>query len=187
MTPRSPDRPSPALLPDAGTLWRIGLLALAGAAAILIETAPVGTAPRALPAPSLLFLAVGVVAVRRPEAVPVPVVLVLGLARDLIGDGPPGAGALALVLGTEVLRRLGPRLARGPLAREWAGVAAVALAAFALKYLLVLAVLAQPPYVMAVVRQWAITVAFWPLVFLALRWGLGFRAPRPRGGLGHGA
>lgn len=157
-----------AVLPRPGALWRAGLLGLAGLAALVVEIAPISLSPYALPAPALVPLVVAAVALRRPEAAMVPVVLALGLTRDLVGDGPPGAGALALVLGSEALRRLSPGLARASFAREWATLGAVLFAMLALEYALVLAALAQPPYVMAVVRQGALSLAVWPLVRLPL-------------------
>lgn len=164
-----------ALIPTSAALWRMALLVLLGFLAILIEAAPLGIAPRSLPSPDLLALTVAIIAVRRPDAIALPVVFALGLTRDLVTDLPIGAGTLSLVLSAEAMRLMGVNLLRGSLAREAAVTAAVLFGMLALQYLLTLMLFVQPPYVMSVVRQWVISMTFWPLVLIVVRWGCGIR------------
>ncbi|MEM6489330.1 MAG: rod shape-determining protein MreD [Pseudomonadota bacterium] len=176
-----------ALTPAPGTLWRVVLVLTLGLAAVLVEAAPVGLTPRGLPSPDLVFLVVAVVAVRRPDCVPILPVFALGLVRDLLTDLPTGLGALTLVLSAEVLRTQAAALARASLLREAAIIAVVCLVAMALQYVLTLAMLAQPPYVMAVVRQWLLTVLAWPLVLIVVRGIAGVRAETADGSRRRGA
>ncbi|MEM6679752.1 MAG: hypothetical protein AAF675_17960 [Pseudomonadota bacterium] len=174
------------LLPRRRDLWSMTLLVTLALLAVAIETAPVGLHPRALPSPDIVAVLIAVLAVRRPRALAVPLVFALGLFRDLLGDGPVGAGTLSLVLLAEGLRQAASTLARGSLLREGLVVAGALAAMFLLQYLITLIIFSQPPYVMAVVRQWVLTVATWPLVLIMLRWGLGLRAEAtdPDRGLG---
>ncbi|MEO0823198.1 MAG: rod shape-determining protein MreD, partial [Pseudomonadota bacterium] len=145
--------------------------------AVAVEAAPLGLAPGSVPSPDLLALTVAVMAVRRPDAVPTLLVFALGLMRDLLTDLPVGAGALGLVLLAEALKGESAAINRHSLLREWALVAAALFAMMAFQYILTLATLAQPPYIMAVVRQWALSVAAWPAVFALMRGLFGIRAP----------
>ncbi|MEM7496438.1 MAG: rod shape-determining protein MreD [Pseudomonadota bacterium] len=163
------------MVPRRGAVLRMVLLVLCALLAVAVEAAPVGLHPGALPSPDLLALAVAVFAVRQPEAVPILLVFALGLLRDLLTDLPVGLGTLSLVFFAEALRGLSARLSRASLLTEWLAVSLSLLLMMALQYLLVLLVFSQPPYFLTLGRQWAITVAIWPLAFLLLRWGLGVR------------
>ncbi|MEM6972093.1 MAG: hypothetical protein AAF577_04735 [Pseudomonadota bacterium] len=164
-----------ALVPESGQVWRALLVGLAGLVAITVEMAPVGTGPVALPSPDLLLLVLGVAVVRRPDCVPVPMVLALGLTRDMVGDMPVGLGALTLTAAIEILRARAPALARSSLVVEAITLASVTLAMLVAQILLMLIMLAQPPYIMALVRQWVLTLAFWPLAVFAIRGVMGIR------------
>jgi len=110
--------------------------------------------------------------------VPLIAVFAIGLARDLLTDTPVGAGALTLVLASEALKAVARPLAlRGPWA-EWlaicGGLAGVLLA----QWLMVLLVLAHPPYLVELARQWLLTVLLYPALAGVFRWL--FRVRRPR-------
>ncbi|MEM6943565.1 MAG: hypothetical protein AAF565_07440, partial [Pseudomonadota bacterium] len=134
-----------------------------------------------LPSPDLLALLVAVMAVRRPDSVAIPLICALGIMRDLLTDIPAGAGALGLIALSEALRTLSQPLSRGSLLREWIAVSAILFAMAAIQYILVLLTFSQPPYLLALARQWALTAAAWPLVFLLLRWLIGIRAAPTEG------
>lgn len=104
------------------------VLAGFGWLAILLELAPVDLRASATPSPDLLFCVSAFLVIRRPSSTPAALIVVLGLARDLIGGGPVGVGALSLMLAVEALR-----FHRDALIRSWAReFAAVALVAFAM-------------------------------------------------------
>jgi rod shape-determining protein MreD len=153
----------------------MALLCILGPLAVAVEAAPLGLMPGAVPSPDLLACVVAAMALRRPRSAPLLLVWCLGLLRDLVTDVPPGAGALSLVLAAELLRRQGAAVGRRSLPVEWFRVAAVLLGMFALQYVLVLLSFAQPPYVMDMVRQWALTAALYPSAALVLRWVFGIR------------
>jgi hypothetical protein len=84
-------------------LARIVLVVLA-LAAIHVPMIPVSHAADRLPVPDLLFCLLAAWVVRRPERLPLLLVVALGLLADLLQARPVGPGALGLVLATEVLR-----------------------------------------------------------------------------------
>ncbi|MEM9781248.1 MAG: hypothetical protein AAF899_02125 [Pseudomonadota bacterium] len=174
------------LIPEAGQLWRAALIGLVALVALLLEAAPMGTGASALPSPDLMLLVLGVAVVRRPDCVPIPLVFTLGLARDLIGDMPVGLGALTLIAAIEILRMRAPALSRAALWLEGMTIAAVTLAMLAAQIVLMLIMLAQPPYLMDLVRQWVLTLAFWPLAVFVVRGVMGIRAAKTSAGASTG-
>jgi rod shape-determining protein MreD len=153
----------------AGAVGRVaGVAAMAAAAwfALSIELAPLGGG-RATP--DLLFCVVAFFAIRRPRGAPAALVLALGLARDLLGGGPVGAGALGLLASAEILRAQAPRLRRASLLLEAAHVLAAALVATALPWLLAVVTLADTPPVADMALRFGLTALAWPVTVLALR------------------
>lgn len=88
----------PMLYANMAVLLSFGWLA------ILIGLAPIDARASARPSPDLLFCVAAFLAIRRPSATPAILVLLLGLARDLIGGAPLGLGALTLWGAVEYLR-----------------------------------------------------------------------------------
>ena len=95
--------------------------------AILIELAPLGALASAAPSPELLFCVAGFLALRRPASTPTVIVLLLGLASDVISGGPIGLGALTLLAAVEALRANREWLLRHSVVYEIAAVAALAV------------------------------------------------------------
>lgn len=158
-----------AWLSPARLLHMAFVLALA-LVAVSIEAAPLGHHADAWPSPDLVFCIVAYWSLRRPEAVPLIAVFALGLARDLLTDAPPGAGALTLVLASEALKAAARPLARRGVGAEWLAVAGVFAALLIAQWLMVLLVLAHPPYLVELGRQWLITLALYPLLAAVFRW-----------------
>lgn len=163
---------------------RVLALALLGLIAIFVEIAPTGFRTDALPSPDILFVVVAYWAVRRPGSTPILLVFALGLCRDLLADLPVGAGALVLVFAAEFLRTQGSTLARQSFLIEWATVSATAFAVIAAQVVLVVITLAQPPYLLDLLRQGLYTAAIYPVIALCLRWVLrvGWRRESSRRG-----
>lgn len=161
-------------------MLRLALVVILGLLAIFAEAAPLGHPARAIPSPDLLFIVVAFFAARRPGMLLALVAFALGLARDFLTDAPVGMGALTLFAAAEGFRALSPVLRRSSFAAEIAAVAALLAATLAVQWLAIVLTFMQPPAPVLLVRQWALTVALYPLVALALRWTfrIGWRRPR---------
>jgi rod shape-determining protein MreD len=140
-------------------LARIVLVGLA-LAAIHVPMIPVSHAADRLPVPDLLFCLLAAWAVRRPERLPLLLVVALGLLADLLQARPIGPGALGLVLATEVLRVARP----GGMIVEWAGAAALFAALLAGTVLLLTLALVPGPGLAPLLEHWAATVIAYPFV-----------------------
>jgi len=171
---------SPWLAP--ARIIRIALLLALGLVAIAIEAAPLGLAADAWPSPDLLFCVVAYWSTRRPGSTALPAVFALGLARDLLTDVPAGAGLLTLVLASEFLKTISPALARRNFATEWAAAAMVLAVMTLTQWLIVLLLLAHPPYLTDLGAQVLTTMALYPALALVFRWlfGVGWRKPAPQ-------
>ncbi len=161
-------------------LIRIVLLLALGLVAIFVEAAPLGLSADAYPSPDILFCVVAYWSTRRPEAAALIAVFALGLARDLMTDAPVGAGVLTLVFASEFLKALGHGLARRSFATEWLLLATVFALVIMAQWLIVLILLAHPPYLTDLAYQWLATMALYPALALVLRWL--FRIGWPKAG-----
>lgn len=157
---------------EGARLLRMGLVILMGIVAISLEAAPFGLEPDAPPSPDILLCVVAYWSVRQPESIPVAIVFLLGLTRDLLTDLPVGAGLLALLLASEAFKLARRRLARTSFLREWLAVALAALLSAFLAWILVIVTFAQPPYLLLLLHQVLYTAMLYPAMALTLRWGL---------------
>ncbi|MAS44035.1 MAG: hypothetical protein CML46_15820 [Rhodobacteraceae bacterium] len=148
------------------------VLLLGALAALMAQLAPLGPLPDA-PMPDLFWCVLSFFALRRPEATPMLLVFALTLTRDALLGGPLGAGALSLLLGTEVLR-LRARATPAPrsLLGDWAAAALVYAAAVGLQWLMMALTFAQPPSPMALAPHVATTALAIPFVAGFLRYVL---------------
>ena len=151
-------------------LIRIALLLILGLLAIFIEAAPLGLQADAYSSPDILFCIVAYWSTRRPDATALLAIFALGLARDLMTDVPVGAGVLTLVLASEFLKTLSNRLSRRSFATEWLLLATVLALVILTQWLIVLLLLAHPPYLVDLGYQWLATMALYPVLALVFRW-----------------
>jgi rod shape-determining protein MreD len=149
---------------------RTALLMLLGLIAIFIEAAPLGLSADAPPSPDILFCVVAYWSTRRPRSTALPAIFALGLIRDLLTDAPVGAGLLTLVLASEFLKSLSPGLSRRNFATEWLLLAAVLAITLLAQWMVVLILLAHPPYLIDLANQWLTTMALYPVLALIFRW-----------------
>ena len=163
-------------------LIAITMFVALGLAGVFVEAAPLGLAADAYPSPDLLFCVVAYWSIRRPEVAVLLAVFALGLARDLLTDTPAGAGVLTLVLAAEFLKALSNGLARRSFATEFLLVAMVAGIVIMAQWLIVLILLAHPPYLLDLAHQWLGTMAVYPLVVLVFRWLFRIRRRKPATG-----
>jgi rod shape-determining protein MreD len=151
-------------------LFRTALLILLGLIAIFVEAAPLGLSADARPSPDLLFCVVAYWSTRRPGAAALLAIFALGLTRDLLTDTPVGAGALTLVIASEFLKTLSPGLARRRFTTEWLLLATVLALILMAQWLVVLMLLAHPPYLIDLAHQWLGTMLLYPAFALIFRW-----------------
>ena len=152
------------------------LLPLFGLVAIYAALIPLAPGSGAV-APDLLYCLVIAWVIRRPASAPIWAVLGLGLFADLMLSRPLGLGALGLLLASEAVRARANLFRGGPFLLEW--LAAVLV--FALMLAGIAAVmrlsLADAPALTSLLRHLIATALAYPLVVLALVWGLGFTSP----------
>ncbi len=151
-------------------LLRIAVMLALGVIAIFIEAAPLGLSADAYPSPDILFCIVAYWSTRRPKTAVLVAVFTLGLARDLMTDAPVGAGVLTLVFASEFLKRLSQGLPRRGFATEWLLLATVLALVLLTQWLIVLILLAHPPYLTDLGYQWLATMALYPVLALVFRW-----------------
>lgn|SRR5690625_2020123 len=165
---------------EPGRMALVVLMCALGLLAIYIEAAPLGTGPLAPPSPDLLLAVVVYWSARRPRSTPLLAVFILGLVRDMLTDAPTGVGALALVFAAEFLRRIRHRLARSSFISEWLALAAAAFGTSLFAWLLITLTLTKPPFLAVLFHQSLYTIMLYPLVVVALRWGLRISWPEAR-------
>lgn len=151
-------------------LIRTALMMALGLIAIFVEAAPLGLSADARPSPDILFCIVAYWSTRRPGAAALLAIFALGLTRDLLTDTPVGAGALTLVLASEFLKTLGPGLARRRFTTELLLLGTVLAVILMSQWLVVLILLAHPPYLIDLAYQWMATMALYPALVLIFRW-----------------
>ncbi|MEO1329265.1 MAG: rod shape-determining protein MreD [Pseudomonadota bacterium] len=104
----------------------LGVL-ITGLIAIFATIAPVGIGPSAWYGPHLLLCALGFWAARRPEGAPALIIFPLGLANDLLRDGPVGAETFALLVVIEILKLISDRSPARGFWIEWLRFAVLAV------------------------------------------------------------
>lgn len=165
--------------PRLEMLRSLGLFLLLFALALFFRLLPLNTAGPSLPRPDLMLCMVMAWVLRRPTDLPLPVIGLVFLIEDLFMLRPPGLWALAVLAGTEFLRRRHAVAREITLPLEWALVSAVMLVTL-ITYRIVLAIVMvpQPPLDLSLLGL-AVTVLCYPLVVLFLHYGLRIRKPAP--------
>lgn len=162
---------TPSYLKWLNSLVLIGFAWLA----ILIELTPLNEEASTMPAPDLLFCVAAFLVLRRPSATPAFLIVILGLARDLLGGGPVGLGALALVATIESLRALGEFLSRHNFLFELAAIAAFSFALIGLQsFGLLITFTPTPPLDQLGLRVLG-TIAAYLWIYVFFRWVLRVR------------
>ena len=144
---------------------------------LFIRLLPLGNAPGTFPGPDLLLCLILAWVIRRPDFLPMPLILVVILIEDLILMRPPGLWTAIVILGTEFLRSRAALTRELNLLVEWMLVSGVMLGMM-LAYRLILAVafVPQPPLGFVVVQVlWS--VALYPLVVALSQLTLDLRKP----------
>ena len=158
--------------------WIFRALFLALAAFLLFfRLLPLGNAPGTLPGPDLLLCLILAWVIRRPDFLPMPLILAVILIEDLVLMRPPGLWTAIVVLGTEFLRSRAALTRELNLLVEWMLISGVMLGMM-LAYRLVLGVafVPQPAFGFAAVQVlWS--MALYPLVVALSQLTLDLRKP----------
>lgn len=158
--------------------WVFRALFLALALFLLfVRLLPLGNAPGALPGPDLLLCLILAWVVRRPDFLPMPLILLVILVEDLILMRPPGLWTAIVILATEFLRGRVALTRELNFLVEWMLVSGVMLGMMlAYRLVLGLALVPQPAFGFAIVQVlWSI--ALYPLVVAMSRLVLDLRKP----------
>lgn len=93
-----------------GEFWRQthwvfrGLFLAAALFLLFVRLLPLGNAPGSLPGPDLLLCLILAWVIRRPDFLPMPLILIVILGEDLILGRPPGLWTAIVIIATEILR-----------------------------------------------------------------------------------
>ena len=144
---------------------------------LFLRLLPLAHAPGTLPGPDILLCLILAWVVRRPEFLPMPMILIVMLVEDLILMRPPGLWTAIVVLATEFLRGRAALTRELNFVVEWMLIAGVMLGmVLAYRLALALAFVPQPAFGFAIV-QYLWSIALYPLVVGLSRMVLDLRKP----------
>jgi rod shape-determining protein MreD len=133
-------------------------------ALILLDVVPLRLPQFAVITPSFALMSVYYWTMYRAELMPGPVVLALGIFQDIVSGGPLGVGAFVLLATHGAVLTQRRVLMRRPFAVGWVGFVGVALAAFALNWLIMAVLYLALFNPLAAGVQYLMTVALYPPV-----------------------
>lgn len=166
-----------------GDIWRSAhwiyrALFLAIALALLfLRLLPLAHEAGDFPGPDLLLCVIFAWIMRRPEFLPLPLIVAVILVEDLILMRPPGLWTALVVLATEFLRSRVALTRELNFVVEWMLVSGLMLAMLlAYRLILGLALVPQPPFGFSIVQViWSI--GLYPVVVVLSRLVLDLRKP----------
>lgn len=130
-------RPRPSLGRRLDIVWRHAFPGTTSLLLMLLSAAPFGVPGQAALLPSVVLTCVWFWSLFRPAAMAPPVVFLLGLALDLLGDLPPGVGPLTMLATFAIAQQLRRFLLRQGFAVTWLIFIAVACSIAVLNWALV--------------------------------------------------
>lgn len=151
-----------------------GLFLALASLSLFLRLLPLGSTPSVWPGVDLLTCLTVAWVLRRPDYVPVLLILVVFLIEDMLTLRPPGLWTAIVVMGTEFLRSREPLTRELPFPLEWAMVAAVLLVMMlANRLALAITVSPQPAFASSFLRT-ALTILAYPAIvgFSRLLFGL---------------
>jgi rod shape-determining protein MreD len=159
-------------------LWALRVIYVALAALFFfLRILPLGSEAGAWPGPDVFLALTLAWVLRRPDQLPVMLILLVMLAEDFLLMRPPGLWTALVVLATEFLRGRAALTRELGFAMEWLLIGAV-LIVMLLSYRIILAIafLAQPSFAMAMVQTFA-TFLCYPFVVGVAHLALRLRKP----------
>jgi rod shape-determining protein MreD len=166
-----------------GDFWRQthwifrGLFLALALVLLFLRLLPLGQVPGTLPGPDLMICIILAWVIRRPDFLPMPLILVVILVEDLILMRPPGLWTAIVILATEFLRGRVALTRELNFLVEWVLIAGVMLAMMlGYRLALALAFVPQPPFGFVVV-QYLWSIAVYPVVVMLSLFILDLRKP----------
>lgn len=139
-----------------------------GLVALFFRLLPLNPGEPGLPGPDIMLALTLAWVLRRPDQLPVAIIVALALVGDFILDRPIGLWSFFVLVATELLRPRSQRWADQAFVFEWMRVAAlIGLMLIGYRLMMMLFLLPVPPLA-PVMLQWLATVAAYPVVVLAL-------------------
>lgn len=144
---------------------------------LFVRLLPLGSEAGSLPGPDVMLCLIMAWIIRRPDYLPMPLILIVLLSEDLILLRPPGLWAAIVVVATEFLRSRTILTRELSFPAEWALVSGVMLLTLLVdRLILALAVVPQPPFGFAAVQLlWSF--ATYPLIVAASHLVIDLRKP----------
>jgi rod shape-determining protein MreD len=171
-------RPRPTLLRRLDATARLCVPAGSTALLLLLCAAPLGLPAQAELQPAIALACVFFWSLFRPASMPPAVVFLLGLLADLLGLGPPGVGALVLLIAHGLAFRWRHELSRQGFAIVWLAFVAIAAGAAALGWGLTSLLRFRLLPLLPAVFEWALAAGSYPALALGLTWAhRGIAAP----------
>lgn len=138
---------------------------------------PLGNAPGALPGPDLLLCLIMAWVMRRPDYLPVGLVVLVVLAEDMLLLRPPGLWTALVVLGSEFIRSRVALTRELNFVTEWLLVVGLMMAMLLVyRLVFIMAVLPQPPFGFSMVQLMWSAIAY-PVVVVVSRLVLDLHKP----------
>ncbi len=159
-------------------LGRLIYLGLAGTL-MFFKLLPLDTTPGSLPGPDLLTAMTFAWIMRRPDQVPVLLIVAVFLVCDMLFLKAPGLWTLIMLGATEFLRSRTSPTSAMPFLAEWGIVAVLLLAATVAEQLALGIFLLPKPGLGVALLQVLFTLIAYPAIVAALRYGLGLRRISP--------
>jgi len=153
----------------------VGLLSLI----IFTSLLPLGPMFGSIPGPDLSMCLLFAFVLRRPDYVPLGLVLVMVFVADALLMRPLGLWTLIMLVATEFLRRSVVQTEALTPAEEFGQILPVMLACFIAERLILLALLAEPPVFFSQVVHVGMTLVFYPIIVLFTHSVLGVRRLQP--------
>ena len=144
---------------------------------LFVRLLPLGNAPGALPGPDLLLCLIMAWVMRRPDFLPVGLIVLVILVEDLLLLRPPGLWTALVVLASEFIRSRTALTRELSFATEWLLVTGLMMAMLLVyRLVFIMAVLPQPPFGFSVV-QWMWSAIAYPAVVVVSRLVLDLHKP----------
>ncbi|NDW53072.1 rod shape-determining protein MreD [Aliiroseovarius sp. PrR006] len=156
-----------------------GLLIAISAGLLFVRLLPLDLSAGRFPGPDIFMAVVVAWMLRRPDYVPILLVVALIFLNDLLYQDIPAVGALMAVIGLEMLRRREVGLREQPFMIEWGVVAAVLLAMLLAERIFLTVFFVDQIPVGRALLQFMATVAIYPAVVFVSVFVLGVEKLQP--------